>query len=194
LIIFFYPYQWLGVVFLENPPYFLRGMAYLWKHVKLHGLSRIWVFAAVWMRPSDPGTADRQLFGGRHPNCGKVPIRAGRRQDGRCDVGVPQETSLPLRASLAVTVIALLAITTTLTAGLLAWVSEEDASAINNAGSLRMASYRLNWLIAQESTDLNPSLRDLDARLQRLQRYQQASINQTPEDGPPATGAGAALE
>jgi two-component system nitrate/nitrite sensor histidine kinase NarX len=88
--------------------------------------------------------------------------------------------SLPLRASLAVTVIALLAITTTLTAGLLAWVSEEDASAINNAGSLRMASYRLNWLIAQESTDLNPSLRDLDARLQRLQRYQQASINQTP--------------
>lgn len=54
-------------------------------------------------------------------------------------------SSLPARAGLAVMMIAVLALTSAISAGLLAWVSEDDAAAINTAGSLRMATYRLSW-------------------------------------------------
>jgi two-component system nitrate/nitrite sensor histidine kinase NarX len=54
-------------------------------------------------------------------------------------------SSLPARAGLAVILIAVLALSSAISAGLLAWVSEDDAAAINTAGSLRMATYRLNW-------------------------------------------------
>ena len=53
--------------------------------------------------------------------------------------------SLPVRAGFAVTLIAILALGSSLSAGLIAWFSEDDAAAINTAGSLRMATYRLNW-------------------------------------------------
>ena len=54
-------------------------------------------------------------------------------------------SSLPARAGLAVALIALLAFTSALSAGVIAWLSEDDAAAINTAGSLRMATYRLTW-------------------------------------------------
>jgi len=54
-------------------------------------------------------------------------------------------SSLPARAGLAVILIAVLALSSAISAGLLAWVSEDDAAAINTAGSLRMATYRLDW-------------------------------------------------
>nr|WP_298117982.1 HAMP domain-containing protein [uncultured Pseudomonas sp.] len=53
--------------------------------------------------------------------------------------------SLPVRAGFAVTLIAVLALGSSLSAGLIAWFSEDDAAAINTAGSLRMATYRINW-------------------------------------------------
>src|SRR5690606_2180713 len=53
--------------------------------------------------------------------------------------------SLPARAGLAVMLIATLAFASAFSAVLIAWVSEDDAAAINTAGSLRMATYRLNW-------------------------------------------------
>ncbi len=53
--------------------------------------------------------------------------------------------SLPARAGLAVILIATLAFCSAISAVLIAMVSEDDAAAINTAGSLRMATYRLNW-------------------------------------------------
>jgi len=55
------------------------------------------------------------------------------------------KSSLPARAGLAVILIATLAFSSAFSAVLIAWVSEDDAAAINTAGSLRMATYRLNW-------------------------------------------------
>lgn len=54
-------------------------------------------------------------------------------------------SSIPARAGLAVLLIATLALSSALSAGLIAWISEDDAAAINTAGSLRMATYRLSW-------------------------------------------------
>lgn len=50
---------------------------------------------------------------------------------------------------------------------LIAWVSEDDAQAINTAGSLRMATYRLNWKLEAGASDQElAQLRDdLTARL-----------------------------
>ena len=53
--------------------------------------------------------------------------------------------SLPARAGLAVVLIATLALGSAASAGLIAWLSEDDAAAINTAGSLRMATYHLSW-------------------------------------------------
>lgn len=60
--------------------------------------------------------------------------------------------SLPVRAGFAVTLIAVLALGSSLSAGLIAWFSEDDAAAINTAGSLRMATYRLNWQLEAGAT------------------------------------------
>ncbi|MGB4343885.1 MAG: type IV pili methyl-accepting chemotaxis transducer N-terminal domain-containing protein, partial [Moraxellaceae bacterium] len=54
-------------------------------------------------------------------------------------------SSLPARAGLAVILIAILALASSLSAGLIAWFSEDDASAINTAGSLRMKTYQTSW-------------------------------------------------
>ena len=72
-------------------------------------------------------------------------------------------SSLPARAGLAVILIAMLALSSAISAGLLAWVSEDDAAAINTAGSLRMATYRLNWKLesgasAQEIASLQADM------------------------------------
>ncbi|MCJ8169144.1 histidine kinase [Atopomonas sediminilitoris] len=76
-------------------------------------------------------------------------------------------SSLPVRAGLVVALIAFLALTSALSAGVIAWLSEDDAAAINTAGSLRMATYRLTWkLEADAATDKINALRDnLEKRL-----------------------------
>ena len=71
------------------------------------------------------------------------------------------KSSLPARAGLAVLLIAALALSSAFSAVLIAWVSEDDAAAINTAGSLRMATYRLNWqLEANASPEQIQHLRD----------------------------------
>ncbi|HSC84734.1 MAG TPA: HAMP domain-containing protein [Pseudomonas sp.] len=71
------------------------------------------------------------------------------------------KSSLPARAGLAVLLIAVLALSSAFSAVLIAWVSEDDATAINTAGSLRMATYRLNWqLEANASAEQIQHLRD----------------------------------
>ncbi len=95
------------------------------------------------------------------------------------------KSSLPARAGLAVMLIAALAFSSAFSAVLIAWVSENDAAAINTAGSLRMATYRLNWQleanaspeqVAQLSNDMQ---RRLDSStLQHLLNEQSASPQQ----------------
>lgn len=73
--------------------------------------------------------------------------------------------SLPARAGLAVIFIATLAFCSAFSAVLIAMASEDDAAAINTAGSLRMATYRLNWRL---ETSANSSIiADLRDDLQR---------------------------
>lgn len=57
-------------------------------------------------------------------------------------------SSLPARAGLAVLLIAVLALASSLSAGLIAWFSQGDAAAINTAGSVRMETYHLSWKLA----------------------------------------------
>ena len=57
-------------------------------------------------------------------------------------------SSLPARAGLAVILIAILALASSLSAGLIAWFSQGDAAAINTAGSVRMETYHLSWKLA----------------------------------------------
>lgn len=77
------------------------------------------------------------------------------------------KSSLPARAGLAVILIATLAFCSAFSAVLIAWVSEDDAAAINTAGSLRMATYRLNWkLEAGADAEIRAALaRDMQQRL-----------------------------
>lgn len=58
--------------------------------------------------------------------------------------------SLPVRAWTAVITIVTLAILSASASGLLSWISKDDAAAINAAGSVRMATFRINY---QVSTD-----------------------------------------
>lgn len=53
--------------------------------------------------------------------------------------------SLPAKAALSVTLITVLALSSALSAVVIANISRDDAAAINAAGSLRMATYRLIW-------------------------------------------------
>lgn len=61
--------------------------------------------------------------------------------------------SLPVRAGLAVMLIAILALGSAVSAGMIAWLSEDDAAAINTAGSLRMATYRLAWKLEAQAAE-----------------------------------------
>lgn len=78
--------------------------------------------------------------------------------------------SLPVRAGLAVMLIAILALGSAVSAGMIAWLSEDDAAAINTAGSLRMATYRLAWkLEAQaEEEDIQTLGRNFQHRLESV--------------------------
>lgn len=59
--------------------------------------------------------------------------------------------SLPAKAGLAVTLITVLALSSALSAVVIANISKDDAAAINAAGSLRMATYRLIWRLDAEA-------------------------------------------
>ena len=60
-------------------------------------------------------------------------------------------SSLPARAGFAVLLIAVLALASALSAGVIAWLSQDDAAAINTAGSLRMATYQLSWKLEAQA-------------------------------------------
>ena len=64
--------------------------------------------------------------------------------------------SLSLHAWGAILIIATLTVMSTLGSGAVAWVARSDAEAINVAGSVRMATYRLNFQIATDFSDDHP--------------------------------------
>lgn len=89
------------------------------------------------------------------------------------------KTSLSARAGLAVTLIATLALFSAISAVIIANISQGDAAAMNTAGSLRMATYRLMWnleknsspeLLGQLSQDMHKRLHSytLTSRLNNL--------------------------
>lgn len=95
------------------------------------------------------------------------------------------KSSLPARAGLAVMLIAALSFSSAFSAVLIAWVSEDDAAAINAAGSLRMATYQLNWQLeanasAEQIAQLSEGMQQrLDnAALRHLLRDQVGSPQQ----------------
>jgi len=106
--------------------------------------------------------------------------------------------SLPVRAGIAIVAITILWLTSTFSSGLLAWVSESDAKAVNVAGSLRMATYRINYLMEDEQIagqiteqrnasgntgSIAPSdkttglITDMESRLETLRTYQESRSN-----------------
>lgn len=89
-------------------------------------------------------------------------------------------SSLPARAGLAVILIAVLALASSLSAGLIAWFSQGDAAAINTAGSVRMETYHLSWRLAAAAPTA-----EIDAIIQSLQgRLDSESLKAVLEDGP----------
>lgn len=61
---------------------------------------------------------------------------------------------LTVRAQVATIIVILLFLGSSLSSGFLAWAAQNDAKAINTAGSIRMAAYRFNFLLA---SDFDPS-------------------------------------
>ncbi|MBV4474851.1 HAMP domain-containing protein [Pseudomonas sp. B2M1-30] len=91
-------------------------------------------------------------------------------------------SSLPARAGLAVILIAMLALASSLSAGLIAWFSQGDAAAINTAGSVRMETYHLSWRLASGAG--NEEITEIAHSLQR--RLDSQSLKAVLEDGPSA--------
>ncbi|MET1077628.1 MAG: histidine kinase [Pseudomonas sp.] len=89
-------------------------------------------------------------------------------------------SSLPARAGVAVILIAILALASSLSAGLIAWFSEDDAAAINSAGSLRMSTYHLCWKL-QSGSDRD-TVQTLANRLQ--ERLGSRDLQAVLENGP----------
>jgi Signal transduction histidine kinase, nitrate/nitrite-specific len=89
-------------------------------------------------------------------------------------------SSLPARAGLAVILIAVLALASSLSAGLIAWFSQGDAAAINTAGSVRMETYHLSWKLAAGVAD-----EEITTIIDSLQnRLDSHSLKAVLEDGP----------
>ncbi|CAI8773974.1 Sensor protein [Pseudomonas sp. IT-P12] len=89
-------------------------------------------------------------------------------------------SSLPARAGLAVILIAVLALASSLSAGLIAWFSQGDAAAINTAGSVRMETYHLSWKLGAGASP--EEIADISTSLQR--RLNSQSLKAVLEDGP----------
>lgn len=69
---------------------------------------------------------------------------------------IQRRQSLTLHAWGAIIIIAILSLMSALGSGSLAWVARSDAEAINTAGSIRMATYRINFQIATNFSDDHP--------------------------------------
>lgn len=65
--------------------------------------------------------------------------------------------SLPLHVWAAIFTISILCFISAIGSGMLAWMSESDAQAINTAGSIRMATYRINYQLATDFAEDYPS-------------------------------------
>ena len=76
--------------------------------------------------------------------------------------------SLSLHAWGAIIIIAILSLMSALGSGALAWVAKSDGEAINTAGSIRMATYRINFQIATDFSDDNPFSSSLNIRQDSL--------------------------
>ena len=105
--------------------------------------------------------------------------------------------SFPVRAWAAVIIISALAVLSAIGGGMLAWISEADAEAINTAGSIRMATYRINYQLVTNFADPYPFATDqsqplaaqvsdsivdyfaddMQIRLDKLSHYQHNSTN-----------------
>lgn len=111
----------------------------------------------------------------------------------RLDAILPR--SLSVRAWVAVCMIVFFAAATASTSALLAWVSKSDAQALNSVGSIRMATYRINYLLKTNTTlpidthfKLDPNLpineqliNDMQSRLDVLDAYQDLLCNKDTE-------------
>lgn len=86
-----------------------------------------------------------------------------------------RKQSLSLHAWIAIITIAILCFMSAIGSGALAWVARSDAEAINTAGSIRMATYRINFQIATDFSDDHPASSVLNIH--------QGSVNNT--DGKP---------
>lgn len=64
--------------------------------------------------------------------------------------------SLFLHIWIAITIIATLFLMSAIGSGALAWVAKSDAEAINTAGSIRMATYRISFQLATDFADNHP--------------------------------------
>lgn len=76
--------------------------------------------------------------------------------------------SLSLHAWGAVLIIAILCFMSAIGSGTLAWVAKSDAEAINTAGSIRMAAYRISFQLATDFSDDNPFSSSLNIRQDSL--------------------------
>lgn len=100
--------------------------------------------------------------------------------------------SLPRRAGAVVSVICLLGLLSIVATTFLSYVAENDAKAINTAGAIRMATYRIDYLLANnyQITHLDNTLTlnkdtpianqltdDMDKRLSELVHYQSLILN-----------------
>ncbi|WP_227516768.1 histidine kinase [Psychrobacter sp. DAB_AL43B] len=76
--------------------------------------------------------------------------------------------SLSLHAWGAVLIVAILCFMSAIGSGTLAWVAKSDAEAINTAGSIRMAAYRISFQLATDFSDDNPFSSSLNIRQDSL--------------------------
>lgn len=94
-------------------------------------------------------------------------------------------TSLPARAGLAVILVATLAFASACSAVIIALISEDDAAAINVAGSLRMTTYRINWQLEAGADDatLDQLAQDMRARLDNRALQHMVAVDSTSPAG-----------
>lgn len=85
-----------------------------------------------------------------------------------------------VRTPLVIVIVILLFLGSALTNGFLAWAAQNDAQAINTAGSIRMATYRVSFLLASDvnnSQQIDELIEDMNYRHNQLQIYQQQWVN-----------------
>ena len=84
--------------------------------------------------------------------------------------------SLTLNAWGAVLIITILCVMSAMGSVTLAWVAKSDAEAINTAGSIRMAAYRISFQLATDFSDDNPFSSSLNIRQDSLNLTQDKQV------------------